>query len=91
MAEFLGDISKPLTLWYRITGPQAIDRVTPLLRNVNAEFNLASDYNDEALELAFVWETTCEISWKEFHKHALCINRLHNTQVMKYYINIYID
>ena len=35
------------------------------------------------LILDFVWETTCEKSFKDYHKHSRVINKLHNSSIIE--------
>ncbi len=71
--------------FYRITGPQSVERLTPLLKQVCIEtFRESSSWaeaNESSRELDFVWETACEKSWRERHQNARVLNRLNNSQV----------
>jgi hypothetical protein len=75
-------------LLYRITGPQSIERLTPLLLQVfandsfhNIEWIQATD--PTARNLSFVWETACEKAWDEAHKRAVVLDRLSNSQIIE--------
>jgi len=68
---------------YRITGPQSVERLKPLLNSFEgiASWEQATGDRDEILD--FVWETTCEVTWREKHSSALVLNKLHNTHVLE--------
>jgi hypothetical protein len=73
-------------LGFRITGPQSVERLTPLLPLVDpavsweAKSDLAELLKRPSGEvLAFVWETFVERTFKPYHDSATVLNRLHNT------------
>jgi len=75
-------------LLYRITGPQSVERLEPLVRKLCAECEgrEALDTNlDAAAEkrLDLVWETACEQSWRARHSQARVLNRLHNSAILE--------
>jgi glutathione synthase/RimK-type ligase-like ATP-grasp enzyme len=70
---------------FRITGPQSIERLEPLIPQVVAD---AVSVNPSAAEvdrqkLDFVWETTCEIAWRARHSEATVLNKLHNVVILE--------
>ena len=92
------------TRLYRITGPQSIDRIDPLvakfgkehgisfeiaafpLAGMNPDLDSASGETspERAIgQIDFVWETTCEKTWKQAHKNACVHNKLHNTVILE--------
>jgi len=77
---------------YRITGPQSISRLEPLLRqhiwtNELSEQAVAVErYENEPLD--FVWETTCEREWRKSHASSCVFNKLHNTQILENKANL---
>ena len=87
MAAFDDKNDTKTTYLYRITGPQSIERLEPLLiqlfqETTNGGMNIlksAQSVNDG--ELTIVWETTCEKAWRQRHSHALILNKLNNSQV----------
>jgi len=75
-----------MAIRYRITGPQSIERLDPLLRKIGADLKrdltLAEDLKaDDRLD--FVWETACEQSWRSRHSTARVLNRLHNSDILE--------
>jgi hypothetical protein len=66
---------------YRITGPQSIDRIEPLLTSLNNLQFINAD--DNIVPLQFVWETSCKISEKNQHLNSIILNRLHNSQIIE--------
>jgi hypothetical protein len=77
-------------LHYRITGPQSVDRLDPILLK---EFSKLGDWkkaesNETSIPLDFVWETTCELVWRCRHNSALIINKLHNSQILESKANL---
>jgi hypothetical protein len=69
---------------YRVTGPQSIERLDPLIRAF-AELHgfLPIATVDATTTYDFVWETTCEINQRGKHKDAFIINKLHNSTVIE--------
>ena len=52
-----------MELYYRITGPQSIERLEPLLSSLSSSIIWKPiDNNDN--KISFVWETTCEKNWR---------------------------
>ena len=66
---------------YRITGPQSIERLDPLLKEFH--FNLENATKTTNEPLTFVWETTCEKELRAKHKEAFILNKLNNTQILE--------
>lgn len=67
---------------YRITGPQSVDRLTPLLMNADSSTVWRPHVSfDDCKAIDFVWETTCEKMWRDKHESSIIFNRLHNSQV----------
>lgn len=67
--------------YYVITGKQSIERIDPLINFLYAN-PVFVDQNNKLFP-DFVWETTCEKSCKAFHKSAIILNRLHNSQIIE--------
>lgn len=69
---------------YRITGPQSVERLEPLLTSFESigPWHKA-DQAEYDLQLDFVWETTCEMTWREKHNAARILNKLHNTHILE--------
>eukprot|EP01041_Mallomonas_annulata_P000692 gene692-1322_t len=73
-----------ITLNYRITGAQAIERIDPLVLNFHNGYNWNHVEDCDTVEqIDFVWETTCESKWRKQHNEATICNRLHNSQVLE--------
>ena len=79
------------TFQYRITGPQTIDRLTPLLPKLSphCHWNLittpeVTSLSSNSSVVSFVWETYVERSFKRKHDQAIILNRLHNSVVSIY-------
>ena len=76
-------------LYYRITGPQSVDRLDPILLK---EFSKLGDWkkaeSNEIFPLDFVWETTCELVYRCRHNSALIINKLHNSHILESKANL---
>ena len=73
-----------ITHCYRITGPQSIERIDPLLNHVfSQECNWERAVQSSIQTIDFVWETSCEKSWKHRHDSAKVLNRLHNTNIIE--------
>ena len=55
-----------MELYYRITGPQSIERLEPLLLLLSSSiiWKPIDSNNDNDNKLSFVWETTCERNWR---------------------------
>lgn len=69
-------------LIFRMTGPQSIERLEPLLPKIVETVNWMPAVDLEA-PIDFVWETACEKVWEERHKSALVLNRLHNVAIIE--------
>lgn len=69
---------------YRITGPQSVARLAPLLRAAVAP-RVAVEAIDAAdpSRLDFCWETACEQAWRARHNGAVALNRLHNSAILE--------
>ena len=68
----------------RITGPQSIDRLDPLIRNLLEVNNISKISSSNTCEYYdYIWETTCERNMREKHKQATVLNKLHNTVVIE--------
>jgi hypothetical protein len=66
---------------YRITGPQSIERLDPLLHLIEGlDWTRA---NGSTSSLHFVWETACKKAEKNQHAGAAVCNRLHNSQIIE--------
>ncbi|CAM9655530.1 unnamed protein product, partial [Ectocarpus fasciculatus] len=75
-------------LLYRITGPQSIERLNPLLQLISKPHDSAAPVQwrwaeDSDTQLSFVWETACEKAWRDRHLQAGVLNRLNNSQVLE--------
>lgn len=70
---------------YRVTGPQSVERLNPLVQQLGAfrECHDIKEALESNLKMDFVWETYCEKVWKGLHDSAKVLNRLHNTQVLE--------
>jgi hypothetical protein len=77
---------------FRVTGPQSIERLEPLLPTVISNCRslcAGPGSKDEATDIPtpqpvhFVWETTCEQTWRDFHSNALVLNKLHNITILE--------
>jgi hypothetical protein len=66
---------------YRITGPQSIERLDPLLK-LTEGLNWTRA-NGSTSSLHFVWETSCKKTEKNQHAEAVVYNRLHNSQIIE--------
>ncbi len=74
------------TINYRITGPQSIERLDPLLKTLFPAKNIESEsenMHESDSTVHFVWETTCEKTLRNCHKRALITNKLNNAQVIE--------
>ena len=77
---------------FRITGPQSIERLEPLVprvvegavpldpRSVGPLKGVESSANEK---LDFVWETTCEMTMRDRHSQATVLNKLHNVVILE--------
>jgi hypothetical protein len=76
---------------YRITGPQSIDRLEPLVPRVipkaeawKLETSSGSPQDTPpGKKIDFVWETTCELTMRERHSQATVLNKLHNVVILE--------
>jgi hypothetical protein len=71
------------TYSYRITGPQSVERLTPLLENVFDHVQWRLEEDSSRRDISFVWETACPKSWDEAHKTAFVLDRLSNSQIIE--------
>ena len=71
-----------MSLTFRITGPQSIDRLTPLLSDVSMAVTW-DEVTSPNRHIDLVWETACEKLWTNSHKSAAILNRLSNTQIIE--------
>ena len=69
-------------LRYRITGPQSISRLEPLLQ-LEMRGVTCAPATTATERLDFVWETTCQAAERQQHVEAAVLNRLHNSQVIE--------
>ena len=53
-----------MELYYRITGPQSIERLEPLLLLLSSSIIWKPIDSNNDNKLSFVWETTCERNWR---------------------------
>lgn len=94
MSVFVKDSERASTEFeftYRITGKQSIERLEPLIESLRNEWfhpvsycNFSSDPSTiPTLPLQFVWETTCEKSWKQIHSNAKILNKMNNTSIIE--------
>jgi hypothetical protein len=84
MTTFLKGTASPVK-HYRITGFHSVERITPILpltKDVKwIECASLAEATSQRLDL--VWETTCEMVWREVHKSARVYNCLHNTTILE--------
>jgi hypothetical protein len=66
---------------YRITGPQSIERLDPLLKSIEGLDWTRVDGSTSSLH--FVWETSCKKSERIQHTESVVCNRLHNSQIIE--------
>jgi hypothetical protein len=83
-AEKVVTIESNRVFSYRVTGLQATERICPLLDMINPTFLRIDTDCCTIQKLDFVWETACELKWRNIHGDASVINRLHNSQVQFY-------
>lgn len=69
------------TVSYRITGPQSIQRLDPLLKSIKG-FDW-KEANSSISSLHFVWETSCKKTERNQHAGSIVCNRLHNSQIIE--------
>lgn len=67
---------------YRITGPQSIERLEPLVARLDDGSWRAFDASNDGI-VDLVWETTCEKTMKCYHDTAKVLNKLHNCQIIE--------
>ncbi len=71
-------LHKPNFIIFRITGPQSIARLQPLMHQLNMvdrRSNVWISATESSQKLSFVWETTCEKLWRDRHvRHLLLAN-----------------
>lgn len=95
MSVFVEDCESASTEFaftYRITGKQSIERLEPLIESLRNEwfhpvsycnFSSSDPSTIPTLPLQFVWETTCEKSWKQIHLSAKIFNKMNNTSIIE--------
>lgn len=72
--------------YYRVTGPQSIARITPLLPLLSSSIKWQLIDNNcikDNITLSLVWETTCEKTWRDNHNNAVVLNKMHNTIIIE--------
>ena len=67
---------------YRITGPQSIERLEPLVARLDGSWRAFEQATSNA-RIDLVWETTCEKTMKRYHDTAIVFNKLHNCQIIE--------
>jgi hypothetical protein len=67
---------------YRITGPQSIERLEPLVARLDGSWRAFEQATSNA-RIDLVWETTCEKTMKHYHDTAIVFNKLHNCQIIE--------
>lgn len=81
-----------MTRVFRVTGPQSIERLEPLVPQVlpgSVSVCSTEGKSDAMMESAgvekldFVWETACEVAWRARHSEASVLNKLHNVVVLE--------
>lgn len=86
-------------LFYRLTGPQSIERLAPLIESTQSDRfqwiciddlhshseNIAgmNCTSDGRPRLDVVWETFCEKEFQDIHAAAFVRNRLHNSKIFE--------
>lgn len=75
------DVARQRICFFKITGPQSIERIQPLLKTVK-DLQWKSEI-DSSSNLHFVWETSCKISERDQHSSSQIHNRLHNSQIIE--------
>mmetsp|Transcript_30998 Transcript_30998/g.40931 ORF Transcript_30998/g.40931 Transcript_30998/m.40931 type:complete len:430 (+) Transcript_30998:74-1363(+) len=69
---------------FRITGEASIRRITPvLLKTGKAKAIVWKEAKDQNEKIDFVWETTVSMIWKDAHREAAVLNRLHNSYILE--------
>ena len=75
------DVARQRIYFFKITGPQSIERLQPLLKSTkDLQWRIAIDSKSD---LHFVWETSCKISERDQHLNSQIHNRLHNSQIIE--------
>lgn len=74
-------VSSDDAVLYRITGPQSIERLDPLLKSI--EGLKWTRTNGSTSSLHFVWETSCKKTERNQHAESVVYNRLHNSQIIE--------
>ena len=66
---------EPNSIIFRITGPQSISRLQPLIYQLcvenNSDSRMWTPSTESSQKLSFVWETTCEKLWRDRHVRYL--------------------
>ena len=75
-----------MKLTFRLTGPQTVERLTPLMPLIDPSVSWTLIESVPATAsggdvIDFVWETYVEKVFKAHHDGARVLNRLHNTVV----------
>ncbi len=77
---------------FRVTGPQSIERLEPLVPQVvPGAVSICSQEGQSGAKLEasgaerldFVWETACEMTWRARHSEATVLNKLHNVVILE--------
>ena len=75
------DVARQRIYFFKITGPQSIERLQPLLKSTKDLQWIMSIGSNSCLH--FVWETSCKISERDQHLSSQIHNRLHNSQIIE--------
>lgn len=75
------DAARQRICFFRITGPQSIERLQPLLKSIIG-FQWTTPIDSKS-NLDFVWETSCKVSERDQHLGSKIHNRLHNSQIIE--------
>lgn len=76
-----------VVLRYRVTGVAARARIPPLLTNLHPLIRWVECTSPDDTP-TFVYETTCEKTFKACHNRATVLNRLHNSQILENKANL---
>lgn len=80
-----------MIFYYVITGKQSIERLEPLLQNLNIqdiEFQKVTNFERKENIKLFIWETTCEKELRVFHESASIINKMYLTNIIESKANL---
>ena len=75
------------SLSYRVTGAAARARIPPLLMRLHPDIRWVECTSPDETPL-FVYETTCEKTFRACHQRATVLNRLHNSQILENKANL---